>query len=133
LGIFWQKSGVFRGFFFSLSWQPCNFDETAGSVSAVNETAGSDLNIFVKKNPYSLSETTNAESAVSLALGDQIPWFQWDRTIRKYWSHIRNSFSSWIRALGGDDWWNKSRVKNLVTLSFEVTFSLFCVSTLISA
>jgi hypothetical protein len=43
--------------------------------------------------------------------------FDYNRFSRRIRSHMRNGFRPWIRALGGNVWWKKTRVENLVTLS----------------
>jgi hypothetical protein len=88
----------------------------------------------------SLIETAEAASAVSLKPPNPLPWPHWncgsgfccliltaeaDNFKRLYWFswrfwiHMRNGFSPWIRALGGVDWWKKPRVENRDTVPLK--------------
>jgi hypothetical protein len=84
------------------------------NFSGVNDrrktTTGISLTKFFLRNYEIVKQFKNFMRNLSGVLDD----FHWflplsKRFARRILSHMRNGFSPWIRALGGDDWWKKNR------------------------
>jgi peptidoglycan/xylan/chitin deacetylase (PgdA/CDA1 family) len=69
-------------------------------------------------------------------------WYRWNRfsrlpkrLSRRIRSHMRNGFSLWVRALGGVDWWKKTRgrkSRDTVPLRTQFIFDIYLLITIFS-